>query len=472
MYKKEIEDYIDAHREEMIEDICTLCRINSEKMPGAKGKPYGEGAFQALRTALGMAQAYGFEVRSYDNYVGTVDLNQGKPQLDILAHLDVVPAGDGWTETSPFEPVIKEGRLFGRGTADDKGPAVAALYAMRAVKDLAIPLSANTRLILGTDEECGSSDIRHYYSQEEEAPMTFSPDADFPVINIEKGRLEGHFKASFQASGEIPRLVRMEAGVKANVVPGKAMALVEGVDLQTLEETAAVTGKETGVTFSFEEDFPVISVTAQGQGAHASGPQAGKNALTGLLLYLIRLPLADCPQMDRVKGLLRLFPHGDTWGRAAGIAMEDELTGPLTLAFSMLTIDSGSMEGVFDSRCPLCANEENVLKVVKEAMAREDITLENDSMIPPHHVDEESHFVKTLLSVYEDYTGLKGRCESIGGGTYVHTLKNGVAFGSTFPGTDNRMHGADEFAVVEELVLSAKIFAQVIVELCSSVISY
>ena len=134
-------------------------------------------------------------------------MNNKDAQLDILAHLDVVPAGDGWTVTKPFEPVVKDGKIYGRGTADDKGPAVAALYAMRAVNELGIPLKKNVRLILGTDEECGSSDITHYYSVEKEAPMTFSPDASFPVINIEKGRIEGNFTAEFEPSDKLPKMV-------------------------------------------------------------------------------------------------------------------------------------------------------------------------------------------------------------------------------------------------------------------------
>lgn len=466
-YRKEIEEFIETHKAEMLEDICTLCRINSEKMPYVEGKPFGEGTFQALQAALAMAEGYGFTITNYDNYVGTADLNDKERQLDILAHLDVVPAGEGWTQTEPFEPVVKDGKLFGRGTADDKGPAVAALYAMRAVKELGIPLSKNVRLILGTDEECGSSDIDYYYDKEKEAPMTFSPDAEFPVINIEKGRLEGHFNASFPASEAVPRLVKVEAGIKANVVPGKAKAVVEGVSVAVLEEIAGAVETETGISFSFEGNFPVIRITAQGEGAHASLPHEGKNALTGLLLLLTRLPLASCPQMDMVKALVELFPHGDTCGKAAGIAMEDELSGALTLAFSMLTVSSDSLEGVFDSRCPICSSEDSVLKVVKKNMADKGLTLENDTMVAPHHVDGESHFVKTLLAVYEEYTGLKGSCESTGGGTYVHHLENGVAFGAALPGTDNRMHGADEFAVVDELVVSAKIFAQAIVELCS-----
>ena len=193
MYKEKISRYIDAHKKEMLEDIEELCRINSVKGSYRIGKPYGEGCSEALRTALHIAECYDFSINNYDNYVGTVDMNNKDAQLDILAHLDVVPAGDGWTVTKPFEPVVKDGKIYGRGTADDKGPAIAALYAMRAVNELGIPLKKNVRLILGTDEECGSSDITHYYSVEKEAPMTFSPDASFPVINIEKGRIEGNF---------------------------------------------------------------------------------------------------------------------------------------------------------------------------------------------------------------------------------------------------------------------------------------
>ena len=189
------------------------------------GKPYGEGCSEALRAALHIAECYGFSINNYDNYVGTVDMNDKEAQLDILAHLDVVPAGDGWTVTEPFEPVVKDGKIYGRGTADDKGPAIAALYAMRAVNELGIPMKKNVRLILGTDEECGSSDITHYYSVEKEAPMTFSPDASFPVINIEKGRIGGNFTAEFEPSDRLPKMVSFHSGTKTNVVPGAAEAL-------------------------------------------------------------------------------------------------------------------------------------------------------------------------------------------------------------------------------------------------------
>lgn len=466
MYREKIENYIDSHRAEMLEDICTLCRINSEKMPYQEGMPFGKGTVDALMTALDMGERYGFSINNYDNYVGTIDLNDKEAQLDILAHLDIVPAGDDWTVTTPFEPVEKDGKLYGRGTADDKGPAVAALYAMRAVKELGIPVKKNTRLILGTDEECGSSDIGHYYAVEQEAPMTFSPDSSFPVTNIEKGGLKGHFTADFEASQALPRLVSFTGGTKANVVPSRAEAILEGMTASQVEAVSATAAEELEIEFQVSQMGAQVKILAIGENGHASTPWKGKNALTGLLALVERLALADCPQFQKVKGLNRLMPHGDVYGKGLGIAMQDEISGPLTLAFSILTITEDSLDGTFDSRCPICSNEENTLKVAKAAMAAEGLTLHNDSMHAPHHVSEDSDFIRTLLKCYEMYTGNKGECVAIGGGTYVHELKNGVAFGASMPGTENRMHGPDEFAVVEELLTSAKIFAQVIVELC------
>lgn len=466
-YQGKIDAFIDAHRQELVEDVCELCRINSEKMPAEEDMPYGPGAAECLDAALDMAEGYGFETQDYDGYVGRIEFDSELPaQLDILAHLDVVPAGEGWQVTEPFAPLEKDGNIYGRGTADDKGPAVAALYAMRAVKEAGVPLKKNVRLIVGTDEECGSSDIRHYYAVEKEAPMTFSPDGGYPVVNVEKGRLPGHFTASFAPCEELPRLVKLEAGIKINVVPGKAKAVVEGLDQAVLEETAKAVEDETGVKFELAMDGAFCTITAVGAGAHASTPDEGNNALTGLLVYLCRLPLAACRQTELLAQLAALLPHGDVHGTTLGVDMEDEVSGRITLAFSMLTVDGAGLDGQFDSRVPICGNEDNVLAVIREKMAAAGFALLNDTMEPPHHVSGDSEFVRTLLRAYENHTGRKGECLSMGGGTYVHSLQNGVAFGAAMPGTDNRMHGADEFVVIDELMVSAKIFAQAIVELC------
>ncbi len=467
-YQRFIEEYIEAHKDEMLEDIRVLCGINSEKMPAKEGMPYGPGVAECLGTALDIARGYGFPVIDYDGRVGCVDLNDLPAQLDILAHLDIVPAGEGWTVTEPFCPLVKNGRIYGRGTSDDKGPAVAALYAMRAVKECRIPVKRNVRLILGTDEECGSSDIRHYYALEREAPMTFSPDAEYPVVNVEKGRLPGHFTAEFAASSALPRLVKVHAGNKLNVVPAKAQAVVEGMDMNVLREAAGAASGRTGISFVLEEHGAQCAITAEGVGSHGSLPQEGKNALTGLLVLLSELPFAPCAQFDVVRAAAALMPHGDFHGKALGVDMEDALSGRLTLAFTMLEVDEGRFDGQFDSRVPVCGNEDNVLRVIAGRLGEAGFTLHNQEMVLPHHVSGDSGFVRTLLECYENYTGLEGYCRATGGGTYVHSLENGVAFGACFPGTDPHMHGADEFAVIDELVMSAKIFAQVIVELCGA----
>ena len=465
IYREKIEKYIDEHETQMLEDIKRLVRINSEKGEEKPGKPFGEGPYNALCEAENIMREYGFKVTNYDNYVTTADISDNEKCLDILAHLDVVPAGEGWQVTTPYEPIIKNGKIYGRGTSDDKGPFIAALYAMRAVKELEIPISKNVRLIGGTDEECGSSDIAHYYKKEQEAPMTFSPDGEFPVVNIEKGALKGHFYANYSVDSD-KRIEEFTAGTKVNVVPGKAYATVKGINIEEIEKAAKVATKVTFVDYECEEKGDGVHITAIGKGAHASTPDEGNNAITALLFLLTTLPFEDNEQIRLVKRLYSMIPHNDTKGISLHVAMSDELSGDLTLAFSLLTIKDGRIDGTFDSRCPICANEDNVLKVIKNRMAEEGFTFDTDTMRAPHHVSGDSVFVKTLLDKYEEVTGLKGECVSMGGGTYVHELKNGVAFGASMPGTDNKMHGPDEFAVIKELTDSAKIFALAITELC------
>ena len=228
--RAKLDAYLEAHQEEMVRDICRLVKIPSQRGEAKPGAPFGEGPLNALKEAIEIAEEIGLKVTNYDNYVCAADLSDAPTELDILAHLDVVPVSDSWQVTKPFEPLVKDGRIYGRGTADDKGPAVAALYAVKALKDLGVPLSKNVRLILGTDEECGSGDLDYYYTKEKEAPMSFSPDADFPLINLEKGGLRGEFSAKWEESKALPRIVSMDCGTKLNVVPEKANAVIEGME--------------------------------------------------------------------------------------------------------------------------------------------------------------------------------------------------------------------------------------------------
>ena len=467
MDKQAIDRYFAQQRENLLADIARLVRIASDRQTETPEEPYGPGAARVLAEALAMARSLGFAVRNYDNRVGTADLNDKPPQLDILAHLDVVPGGDGWTMTGPFEPRVAGGRIYGRGTADDKGPAVAALYAMRAIRDLGIALRYNVRLILGTDEECGSSDIDYYYAREPEAPVTISPDAEFPVINIEKGRLRGEMTAAWPQETCLPRIVSLRGGIKFNVVPDSAEAVVEGFETDELKIFMIQAEARTGTRFSLAEKVGAQIVRATGRGAHAAAPESGINAITGLLDLLAALPLPDSRRARLVRELNRLLPHGDFSGRGLGVAMSDELSGPLTLSFNLIGTGENVLTGVFDCRAPLCANDGNVRYVAAAQLAAAGIILADLPMSPPHHVSADLPFVKTLLKCYEQYSGKAGKCIAIGGSTYVHGLARGVAFGCGDPEVDNHLHGADEFADIEQLLLSAKIFTQVIIDLCS-----
>ena len=469
MYKGKISQWVDAHREEMIEDIKTLVRIQSDKGEAKPGMPFGEGPNNALITALKMAEGYGFKTTNYDGYVGTVDLKEENDHtLDILSHMDCVPVADGWTVCEPFDPVVVDGKIYGRGTADDKGPGVAALYAARCIKELGIPLKHNVRLIWGTDEECGSSDIAYYYGKEPEAKYTFSPDADFPVINIEKGGMFGNIFAECDESEALPRVKLLEGGIKFNVVPDKCHLEIEGMRKTVAEIYCAGTYDKTGVKFTVTElDKNTIAIDALGAGAHAANPSDGNNAITATLALIASMHLAPCKQFSLLCGLSELCPHGDFLGEGMGVKMSDDISGDLTLSLNIIKATPTGVNAMFDSRCPVCANDKNMKYAAMVKCAEKGLSLKDEPMRPPHHVPGDSDFIKTLLGAYEKYTGAtNSKPIAIGGGTYCHDLKNGVAFGCTMPGTDNHMHGNDEFAVVDELVVSAKIFADAIISLC------
>lgn len=466
-YKEKLELFFEKNRQQMIEDICRLVKIPSVGADPLPGKPYGETAAKALEEALKMAEKKGFAVKDYDHYVGAVDFCEEPTQLAILAHLDVVPEGTGWQVTKPYEPVMIENRLYGRGTSDDKGPAIAALYAMMAVKELGITLHKNVRLLLGTDEERGSSDLKHYFSIEKAPPMSFSPDAWYPVINIEKGGLHSTFHAEWAEETALPRLISLESGTTGNIVPREGTALLEGLEKSLVAEHCKAFAEKSGVLFTITEENGKLRIDALGEGAHASMPEKGKNAAQALAELIAGLPLADSASFRALKNFAALFPYGDYYGKSIGVAQKDDVSGVLTLNIGIFKMDLTSISGKIDSRTPICANEQNMSKVVEAKLAKCGIHLDTTAMNPPHHTDADSPLVKTLLQIYEEYTGRKGECIAIGGGTYVHHIEGGVAFGCGFPEEDNHEHGADEFVNIDQLLLSAKMFAEAIIKLCA-----
>ena len=464
--QEKISRWVDQQRDNYLRDVSRLVAIRSVGGEGKEGMPFGEGPAAALAEALKIAGEQGFLTKDYDGYVMTADLLEAERVLDILAHLDVVGEGDGW-ETDPYTAVEKDGCLYGRGTDDDKGPAVAAMYAMACVRAVAGgELKKNVRLILGTDEESGSRDILYYYAREKSAPYTFSPDANFPVINTEKGSFVGTFRRDWAASSALPRVSAFDGGYRINVLPADASARVLGLTKAEIEKTCVPMADEMGVSLTVQEENDGVVLAVRGLAAHASTPEQGRNGITALIAMLHALPLAPCPSTAALADLAALLPFGDGEGKALGIAMADEISGPLTLAFSLFKLTEEGCEGSFDSRVPICAGEENCRAVAEKRFTDAGFTFRG-GMRPPHHTPEDTPFVAAMLRSYETYSGRKGECLSMGGGTYVHDIPGGVAFGAAMPDFVSNLHSANERMNIADMLTAIKIFAQVIYDLCT-----
>ena len=461
---KSVGAYLESQAEAMRQALAALIEIPSYRTQAEEGAPYGKGPAAALQEGMRLAQEQGLRTRLVENVMLEADLGEGaEPGLGVLCHLDVVTEGTGWT-VPPYALTRREGKLYGRGTIDDKGPAVAALFALGAIRALKIPLAAPVRLLLGSDEENGSSDLACYRAKHKIPPMLFTPDGDYPIINIEKGMLRAGFCASYRQEGE-RRVLWLHAGKAANAVPGRAEACLSGISLEQAKQAAQALPKELAIAFREEQDGLVLLI--EGRGAHASTPEQGENALTGLIRMLCALPgMEGDGLLPLLEEIALLFPHGETNGRSAGLACQEAESGALTLALSVLRCRKGKLEGMVDIRFPLCETLPSVTQKLSQALAAHGFNFHKIMGSEPHRVPEESPFIQTLLHVYTQQTGLPGYCTAIGGGTYVHGIPGGVAFGAMFPGEDNHMHGADEFITEENLLRNAKIIAHAVLALC------
>jgi succinyl-diaminopimelate desuccinylase len=296
-------------------------------------------------------------------------------------------------------------------------------------------------------------------------PYTLSPDAEYPLINIEKGRFAPRFSQAVENTGA-RRVTALAGGETMNIVPGKARASLAGLSAAEVEQTAAGIAAETGASFTVTNTAEGCEVLCTGVTAHASTPEKGVNAQTALIKLLLTLPLAENETLETLRALSVLFPHGVTDGSPIGFAMKDH-SGALTLNFGVMSYENGAFICGADLRCPVCADSLDLAAMFAAAVGKYGFAPAGDTRhTKAHCVPAESPLVQACLAEYERCTGKKGECVAIGGGTYVHEIDGGVAFGVEFPGRDYRIHGADEFADPAELLLTAEMYAGVIRRLC------
>ncbi|MBQ7638282.1 MAG: Sapep family Mn(2+)-dependent dipeptidase [Clostridia bacterium] len=460
---KRINDYLQNSKERFINDLRRLVEINSVRSAPAPGKPFGEGPAKAVDEASAILSEHGFGSENYGGFALEADFGP-EPDMMLLAHLDVVPEGDGWTK-EPYKLTLDGDIAYGRGTTDDKGAAVACIYALDALKSLYGEPKTGVRLVLGSAEETGSEDMEHYFSLRPVLRYTLSPDADYPLINIEKGHFSPFFKKDVENTGEV-RLLSFEGGGTQNIVPSKAKAEISGVSAEAVAPVAKRISAETKVEFTVNKTPDGAVIRADGVSAHASTPEKGNNAQTALIRLMTSLPL-EGQVKETLDSLARLFPHGETDGKTVGLKMRDEASGALTLNFGVMSFDGREFLCGADMRCPVSADQTDVPGIFGGAIACCGFEYScAPNFRKSHYVPEDSPLVETCLKVYEYHTGEKGKALAIGGGTYVHDIEGGIAFGIEFPGKDYRIHGADEYADINELLLTAEMYAAVIKELC------
>ena len=445
---------IESMHDEMIDTLQKWIRVPSVKGEAAPGAPFGKEVRSMLDMALADCEQMGFKTQNFDGYIAHADLGEGSDEdaLAILAHLDVVPEGDGW-KYPPYGAVIENGRMYGRGTSDDKGPAVAALYAMKAVKDAGIPLRRKVRLILGCDEESGWEDIAHYNKVATMPRMGFSPDASYPIINIEKGicRLELHGVLSSEGL----QVIAFNNGERPNVIPGRASALVAGDAAAAAQAEAAA--KKLDIPAEVQLTDEGVAITVTGISGHAAYPETARNANGEMLLLLRELG---------VQGNLRLLADKiglDYKGEGLEISVSDGISGYLTCNLGIIRADEGGVYATLDIRYPVMTNPDMIIKNVSASLPG--MRVEAMEVKEPHHVPAGSELVQNLLDAYHEVTGYERKCLYTGGGTYARSLQEGVAFGASFPQDEDLAHQANEYADIEGLYKNIKIFALAIVKL-------
>ncbi len=453
----ELYELIEQSKNELVRDLQGCIRIPSVEARDSGGYPYGEQVHRCLRYMLDAAQRLGFSTHNMDEQVGWCEYGEGEEMVAVLSHLDVVPEGDGWS-VPPYEGRVVDGKIYGRGAMDDKGPALCALYALKAVRDAGLPLKRRVRLIFGLNEETGSADMKYYTAHGGEVPvMGITPDGEYPVINGEKGLVTQFFAKELHQTGEI-RLLELDGGTAHNIVPAQASAALACSPELAGQIAARRVGK---VRCALIPDG--VRVEAEGIGAHGGTPGEGENAIGRLMLFLSALPLeGDLKDaVDLLAG--RLGMEYD--GKSMGIAMADELSGGLTMNLGVAKLEGDTLTVKLNYRYPVTRSFGECGPQVKAAFEgagfHETHFLHKEALYMP----ADSPLVSKLMKVYTGYTGRQDPPKCIGGGTYAKMIPNTLAFGPIFPGDEVREHKPDEYMELSRLMDNTKLLASAIYEM-------
>ena len=453
--RRDIESFVSENENAIFEDIARLVSFNSENAPALPGKPFGEGAAAALEAALEIARGMGLATENCEGMIGYAQLGEGGRDCDkylaTITHLDVVPVGEGWS-ADPFTMRERDGWIIGRGVMDDKGPSVLCLYALKYLKEREIPLRLPVRALLGVNEEIGMKDVE-YYLENYPAPLfCFSPDANFPLCNGEKGICH----CRLDAAAPTEKIVGFRGGFAANAIPDKAEALVKA---ESLASAGRVTAEKAGEG--------LWKLTATGVGGHASMPEGTVNAIGELIDYLLENKVCGGEEEKFLRFLASIHHAPD--GSECGLAADDGLFKPLTVICGVIGLEDGRLYQTLDSRYPTNMSGEKIAAILRErADGCAAVTVKRDT--PPFYMPLDKPEVQVCIKAYNEVTGENAEPYTIGGGTYARDFPNAVSFGPEHPERPapdfaGPIHGVDEAACKAWFLEALKVYILALIEL-------
>ncbi|MBQ6796714.1 MAG: Sapep family Mn(2+)-dependent dipeptidase [Clostridia bacterium] len=439
---------IEKYKSEIMKDLAELVSIPSVASEEEDGCPFGKEAARALDYILERAKELGFSVKNIGNAAGYAEMGEGEDYAAVLTHVDVVPAGDGW-DTDPFTLTVRDGRLLGRGVADDKGAAVVALWCMKALADAGVVGKRRFRCVFGCGEEVGMGDMETFFAAEPLPSMAFTPDSAYPVCNREKGIL--HFSMSVSNDSEAVKSI--SAGTAVNCVAEKAQAELECSEKEIADIMEFV--KERGCQFDLSMNCNRYVVGVYGKSAHAMEPESGVNAASALICALAE-------KLDGAGSFIKKAAKtvaADYDGIGMGIDCSDEPSGKLTFNLGNIREKDGKTVFGMDVRYPVTKLGSDIVAILEKTAADNGFELCVESDVAPIYMPEDDKLIRALCDCYEEITGEKAELYSTGGGTYARSLGGrGVAFGMEFPDSPpTLLHQANEGFGEDDMMRHAKI---------------
>ncbi len=469
---------IDSYKDEMLKALAESVAAPSVKSDPVKTKdgellPFGAGVHEALLQMLAKGKELGFDIYNDDNYAGHIEWkseNGGDDYFGIVGHLDVVPVGSGWA-TDPFEMVDKgDGFVYGRGTSDDKGPVVASLYALKALREEGFKPKMNIRVVLGLDEESGDISAEHYTEHCGHPALGFTPDADFPLVNGEMGILVFDLarKFSVKPGKDDLRLSKLEGGTAHNAVPAYAKAVIAGSKDQydLIADRANLFCEETGYKLKTKKQGSSLVIEAFGTAAHGAHPDLGLNAVSILMAFLGNISFTN----EELNDFIAFYNDNigfDLHGERMGCFFEDGPSGPLIFNVGVAIINEDIATVSVNIRYPVSCTDDHVLKGIESVLEGTPVGIVTRMVQKPLYKDLDDPMVIEYMKAYIDETGdSEAQPMTIGGGTYAKMFNNILAFGAQFPEDENTMHQADEKFSIESFMKMTRVYARAIAALC------